>query len=104
MIKELLTAIKNEDFELADNILEEIIVKKVKACPPGQTRVGNFCKKLKDKELRQRDCLKTPGMKWDGERCVPMTAKEKRIARLRAKKSMKTKAKRHYKTIIKPKK
>ena len=104
MVKELITAIQEENFEKAIDVLEDIIVKKTKACPPGQTRVGNFCKKLKDKEQRQRDCRKTPGMKWDGNRCVPMTSQEKRLAKLRAKKTRKTKAMRHYKTIIKIKK
>ena len=104
MIEEFLEAIISKDLEKADEILEQVVVKKTKACPPGETRVGSFCKKLKDKELRQRDCRKTPGMKWDGERCVPMNSKEKRMAKLAAKKAKKTRAKKTYKTVIKNKK
>jgi len=109
MVRELFEALKNDDMEKFEELFDEIIekkvrVKRVKACPAGFTRVGTFCKKLTGKELEKRKCLKTPGMKWDGERCVPMNGKEKRIAKLRARKAMKTKKKNDYVTVMKTKK
>jgi len=103
--KTLIEAIENENFEIVDSILEKIVkVKRVKACPPGETRNGTFCVKLRGKDLEKRQCLKTPGMKWDDNRCIPMNGKEKRLAKLRAKKAGKTKKKNNYKTVIKLKK